>query len=89
MLIAGVIAFVFGLLQFICNILLFPAVFDGKWGRVCALLLAKLAIYAAGVAVLLLWFRVLVKGAAIGFGAGFLICIIVYGIYKLAYKKEG
>ena len=86
MLIAGLIAFVFGLLQFVCNILLFPAVFGGRWLRTGLLILAKLVFYAAGISLLLTWFRALVRGAAIGFGAGFLLCIIAYGICKIGYK---
>ena len=86
MLIVGAAALCLGLLQFRLNTLLFPAVFAGRFGRTGALIAAKLAIYGLGIAALLLWFRAEVIAAAVGFGAGFLIYMLIYTLMKIIGK---
>ncbi len=88
MLIAGGVAFCFGLLEFWLNTLLFPAVFDGRFGKTGGLIAAKLAVYGLGITLLLVWFRSCVVPAAIGFGAGFMVFMIAYMFMKLIRKDE-
>ncbi len=88
MLIAGCIACALGALEFLINTKLFPAVFAADYKKALLLLLAKLGIYGAGIALLLSFFKAYIAGAAVGFGAGFLIYLIIYGVTSLS-KKDG
>lgn len=88
MLIAGVIAFVPGALQFWLNKLLFGAVFAKDYVKAALLVPAKLALYGGCIALLMLRFRAFVIPAAVGFGAGFLLCTAVYAALSFG-KKDG
>ena len=87
MLIAGIAAFAVGLLEFYLNTKLFPAVFDGNAKKAVLAGLAKLAVYGAAVAALMLWGRDHAAGAAVGYGVGILLCVIVYAATHAAGKK--
>ena len=87
MLIAGIAAFALGLLEFFLNTRLFPAVFEGNAKKAVLAGLIKLAVYGAGIAALMLWGRPYVTGAAVGYGAGILLSVIVYAATHAAAKK--
>ena len=80
MVIAAVAAAAVAVFQFRLDTVLFRLIFDGKAAKAIGLLLAKLALYAGGFALLFLCFRQYVTGAAIGFGVGFFPAILVYGL---------
>lgn len=81
-----IIAFVFGILQFLCNIILFPAVFAGKILRVGGLLFLKIGVYALGLWLLFKMFRAFLFVSLSGFGAGFFLFLAVYAIAKLSRR---
>ena len=83
---AALIAFTFGILQFLFNIILFPAVFAGKMLKVGGLLFLKIGFYALGLWLLLKVFRAFLVIGLTGFGAGFFIFLIIYAIAKLKKK---
>ena len=80
MLMTAAAAAVLAVFQFFLDTVLFRAIFDSKAPKAIGLLLAKLALYAGGFALLFLCFRQYVTGAAIGFGVGFFPAILVYGL---------
>ena len=88
MLIAGAVALCFGLAQFWLDTKLFSVVFEGRYGRTALYAGLKFALYGAGIALLTVKFQAYVIPAAIGFGAGFLIYMIVYTVLKIV-KKDG
>ena len=88
MLIAGAVACALGALEFFLNTRLFPAVFAGDYKKVLLLLAAKLAVYGLAIWLLLAFFKAYLVGAAVGFGAGFLLYLIIYGVKSLS-KKDG
>ena len=88
MLIAGAVALGFGLLEFWLNTVLFPAVFAGNYGKTALCILAKFAGYGVGIGLLILKFKAFTVPAAIGFGAGFLVYMVVYTALKII-KKDG
>ena len=86
MLMTAVAAAVLAVFQFFLDTLLFRAIFAGKAVKAIGLLLAKLALYAGGFALLFLLFRAFITGAAIGFGVGFFPATLIYG---LLFGKRG
>ena len=87
MLIAGLAAFAVALLEFFLNTKLFSAIFAGNAVKAVLTGLIKLAVYGAAIAALMLWDRAYVTGAAVGYGAGIFLCIIVYAATHAAAKK--
>lgn len=87
MLIAGCLALLLGALEFGADILMFAAVFAGNYKKTFLLLIGKLAVYAFSIWLVLQFFRAFLTAAGIGFGAGFLCCILLYGVIKLTRKN--
>ena len=87
MLIAGFLALLLGALEFGADILMFAAVFAKNFIKTALLLFGKLAVYAVSIWLTLQFFRAFVIAAGIGFGVGFLCCIILYGAIKLPRKN--
>ena len=87
MLITGIAAFAVGVLEFFLNTKLFPAVFAGDVKKAVISGFAKLAVYGAAVTALALWGREYAVGAAVGYGAGILLCIIVYAVTHITAKE--
>lgn len=81
-----VIAFLFGLVQFLFNTFLFTAVFAGKILKVGGFLFLKLGVYALGLWLLFKVFKAFLLFGLSGFGAGFFIFLTVYAIAKLKKK---
>ena len=67
-LISGAVALCFGIVQFYLNTKLFSVVFEGKYGKTALYACLKLALYGAGIALLVLKFRSCAIPAAVGFG---------------------
>ncbi len=88
MLIAGAVALCLGLAQFFLDTKLFSVVFEGRYGKTALYAGLKFALYGAGIALLTVKFQAYAIPAAIGFGAGFLIYMIVYTVLKIV-KKDG
>ena len=88
MLLAGGIACALGLLEFFLDTVLFAAVFKKAYARAALTGLTKLAVYGLGIAALMVKFRAYAVPAAIGFGAGFLVYMVGYGVFTLM-KKDG
>jgi len=79
-------AFIFGIAQFFCNTVLFPAVFAGKFLRVGGLLFLKIGAYALGLWLLLKVFRAFLYAGLSGFTAGFF--IFLAGLRDSEAEKE-
>lgn len=84
--IVAIVAFSFGILQFLCNTFLFPAVFAGKILKAGGLLFLKLCVYALGFWLLFKLFKAFLFVSLSGFGAGFFLFLIVYALAKLKKK---
>ena len=87
MLMTAAAAAVLAVFQFFLDTVLFRAVLAGKAPKAIGLLLAKLALYGGGFALLFALFRVFVKAAAIGFGVGFFPAVLIYGLLTLQKKR--
>ena len=83
MILTAVAAAVLAVFQFLLDTVLFRLIFESKAVKAIGLLLAKLALYAGGFALLFLCFRQYVTGAAIGFGVGFFPAVLVYGSLRV------
>ncbi len=88
MLIPGLIAGVCGAAQLLLTALALDAVFKKNAARAVLWGAVKLAVYGAGIPLLLLKFSGAVLPAGIGFGAGFLAAMLAYTLFTLL-KKEG
>lgn len=75
---AYLIAFVIGILQFILLRQILSFVFKNDTGRMILFILIKLVLYGVPLFILIRWYRTLVIGTAIGFGAGFGLCLIIF-----------
>ena len=87
MLITGFLALLLGALEFAADIPLFASVFAGNYKKTALWILLKLAGYALSIWLVLAFFRAFLTAAGIGFGAGFLCCILLYGVIKLTRKS--
>ena len=83
MIFTAVAAAVLAVFQFLLDMALFRLIFASKAAKAIGLLLAKLALYAGGFALLFLCFRQYVTGAAIGFGIGFFPAVLMYGSMRI------
>ena len=88
MLVMGLFAAVFGVMQLILTVLVFRAVFGQRGIAAAGSLLVKIALYAVALYVLMRIFRAFVWAAAIGFGAGFFPALVMCAIL-LMHRKEG
>ena len=80
MILTAVAAAVLAVFQFLLDTALFRLIFESRAVKAIGLLLAKLALYAGGFALLFLCFRSFVTGAAVGFGVGFFPAVLAYGL---------
>lgn len=87
MLMTAVAAAVLAVFQFLLDTVLFRAIFDGKTLKAIGMLLLKLALYGGGFALLFLYFRDYVAGAAVGYGLGLFPSVFIYGLLTLRKKK--
>ena len=88
MIFTAVAAAVLAVFQFLLDMALFRLICAIKAAKAIGLLLAKLALYAGGFALLFLCFRQYVTGAAIGFGAGFFPAVLIYGLLFVKRSKS-
>lgn len=89
MVIAALAAAAVAIIQFWLDTTLFRLIFESKAVKAIGLLLAKLALYAGGFALLFLCFRQYVTGAAVGFGVGFFPAVLAYGLVYAKRKSVG
>lgn len=83
MIIAGLAAALLGVGQFFMDTVLFSAIFKKEPLKALPVLMLKMLLYGGGFALLFVWFREYVAGAAIGFGIGFFPGIFIYGLNLL------
>lgn len=85
---AGIIAFVFGILEtFLLQKLLYSFT-SGKYNKAVAFLMIKLISYAAAISLLVFLFSSQLIPAAIGFAIGFPVMTVIWFIFKNLRKEE-
>lgn len=87
MYVLGFFAALLGVTEVLLDIVLFGAVFRQKPLKAVLALLVKLALYTAGLYVLIRIYRHYVWAGAIGFGIGFFVLLTLYGVITLTKGK--
>ncbi len=80
-------AAVLAVFQFFLDTVLFRSVFESKAFKAIGMLLLKLALYGGAFALLFLYFRDYVAGAAVGYGLGLFPSVFIYGLLTLRKKR--
>ena len=83
----AVAAAILAVFQFWMDAVLFRLIFENRALKAIGLLTGKLALYAGAFALLFLYFRDYVAGAAVGYGLGLFPSIFLYGFLTLQKKR--
>lgn len=87
MILTGIAALAVALIQFVLLALALSAVMAKHYLRGVVFVIVKVAVYIAAALILVKLFRVFITAAAIGFGAGFFICVFAYFLWTLKKKR--